>query len=236
MKNFIKRVFLSICGIILLTQGMILMGLRVRALPMDKFLNYFISFFQNPKGLDIVFAAALFLFFLGVSLLFASLVTMKIRKVITIKNNGGKIVVPCDAVKDFIEQALEDNSCMSGIWAVINKRGRSIVVDVHCAYRGSTSIREEIASIGSDLAERTKKVFSIRHFKMNFNVRSVDAVEPEPARSETIADDQMEEPVFGVNDEKISSAFVAPTMREEAIGYQEKPKSKKGFLQHIFKK
>jgi hypothetical protein len=231
MKNFVRRLFLVLCGMTLMTEGLILLSVRMGYLSLEKILNWIITLFRTQKGLDAITTASLGLVVLGAVLLVSALLMMKKQKTIKITNDGEMVVIPVDAVKDFIEQSLKRISRFKGIKTSINKKGRWLVVVIQGVFAGDTSITSEIESVKDALRKKLQEVFEFSQFKLNFHVKGIssDVVNSIPLDSRDYDESEPE------SSNEREDEFDRPTDNEEAKEPETVP-PKKGLFGKMFKK
>lgn len=187
MKNFIVKIFLFVCAIVFLAEGVLLSLVCLKRVSPNDISVFYRTLFPDsigtgrPDSIGTGFAIAFLC--IGFILLYNAMRSTGQARTIIIKDRGETVRIPVATIKDFINQIIEKNSHLNNVHIKVDKKGKWVYVHIVCTYTGYTPVRGEMSAVKEILRSEIKRVFEFSYLKIDFHLAGVRAGEY-PAREE----------------------------------------------------
>lgn len=159
-------------------EGLVLIAFGLGRLSPERLGAFYSHLIAVPKALATISGVGLFFVLLGFILLVISSRAKPAPQMIEVEKNGKALNVPQTAIRNFIQQIVEQNPCASDIGVDFERKGTQIEIQIAIALDGVSSIYQELNQIEEVLKAELERVFELKDFKFNFQLRGV-GVDPQ---------------------------------------------------------
>lgn len=173
MKNIFTKIFLFLCALAAIAEGALFFIVYLGRVPVRDVALGYKFILETPEALNTVLGFAAAFLCIGAALLLMSFRRYGNQKEILIKEKGGVLRIPLDAVRDFVTQTLELRSSMSGFETDIKNKGKWLAINISSAFNGGIPVSRTASDTRNALKEEIERVFEFNHFKINFQMRHV---------------------------------------------------------------
>ncbi|GAB4273157.1 MAG: hypothetical protein Kow0092_28430 [Deferrisomatales bacterium] len=184
-RRFLKLLYYILAALFLI-QALFFLGVRFGRIGVEEVLTGLNLLAQPPQGPPAALALAAALAAVGAGFLVAALRTRPDPKALVYRRKGETLVIPVQAVAEFVDQLLAQQTGLGEFRTAIRKEGKGIRVTVHATFGREVPVPRQADEIRDVLAGELRRVFELPRCALTFRVRAVRPAEPGPEETHAL--------------------------------------------------